>query len=146
MTSSARPACEDALLALLRADGTLSAIAGPPQLFEPQNPADEHIWISEDSPLTQEATLTGNVPERHEAFDVKVVVMVVKTGPDYKPVRDRGTVLVAAVETIVKANPTLSGNAFYAGVTAIDRTTGAWEKRRGVVHIVTVHCDTYLKG
>jgi hypothetical protein len=146
MTSSAQAACEDALLAILQADATLAALAGPPQLFEPQDPKDEHVWISEDSTETQEASLTGNIPERREDFTIGVVVFVVKTGDDYKRTRDRGVVLVAAIEGLVKANPQLAGAAWYAEVVGIVRTSAAWDKRRGVVHVVSVRCRQYLLG
>ena len=144
MTTSRVAAAEDALLALLQADGTLSALAGPPQLFEPQNPADEHVWIAEDMEETQDVHTTGNVPTRQEDFTIKVVAFVVKTGDDYKATRDRGVVLVAAIENVIRTNFTVTGSVFFGDVVGIRRSSAAWEKRRGVLHEVFVRCRSYI--
>jgi hypothetical protein len=144
MSTSAQSAVEDALLAALQADGTLAAIAGPPQLFEPSDPLDEHVWIAEDAELTQDVHTTGNVPTRQEDFTIRVVVFVVMTGNDYAAVRNRGVELVAAVENVVRTNFTLTGSAFFADVSSIRRTSAGWDKRRGVVHEVAIRCRTYI--
>jgi hypothetical protein len=144
MTSSRVAAVEDALLALLQADGTLSALAGPPQLFEPQNPADEHVWIAEDMTEEQDVHTTGNVPTRQEDFEIRVVVFVVKTGDDYRATRDRGVALVAAIENVIRTNFSLSGSLFFGDVVGIRRYSAAWEKRRGVMHEVIVRCRSYI--
>lgn len=144
MSTSRVAAAEDALLAALQADGTLAAIAGPPQLFEPSDPLDEQVWIAEESESTQDVHTTGNVPTRQEDFTIRVVVFVAKTGNDYKAVRDRGVALVAAIENVVRTNFTLTGAAFFADAVGVRRTSGAWEKRRGVVHEVSIRVRTYL--
>lgn len=144
MTTSGVAAFEDALLAALQADATLGAIAGPPQLFEPSDPKDEHVWIAEEMDETQDVHTTGNVPTRQEDFTSRVVVLVVKTGNDFKAVRDRGVVLVAAVENVIRANFTMTGTAFFADVVGIRRGSGTWDKRRGVLHDVSIRVRTYI--
>lgn len=143
MTSSRTAAAEDALLAALQADATLAAIAGPPQLWEPSDPKDEHVWIAEQLEETQDVHTTGNVPTRQEDFVIRVRVWVVKTGNDYKAVRDRGVVLVAAIENVVRANFTLTGSVFFADISAIRRFSGPWDTRRGVIHEVSVRVRAY---
>jgi len=144
MPSSRVAAAEDALLALLQADGTLSVLDGPPQLFAPQDPKDEHVWIAEEMEETQDVHTTGNVPTRQEDFEIKVVAFVVKTGDDYKATRDRGIVLVAAIENVIRTNFTMSGSIFFGDVVGIRRYSAAWDKRRGVMHEVAVRVRAYI--
>lgn len=144
MTTSRVAAAEDALLALLQADGTLAAIAGPPQLFAPSDPMDEHVWISEDSDETQDVHTTGVVPTRQEDFLIKVMAFTALTGNDYKAVRDRGVVLVAAIEAVIRTNFTLSGSLFFGDVVGVKRSSEPWEKRRYILNEVSVRCRSYI--
>lgn len=147
MTTSQRSAAEDALLALMTTDPTLSVIEGTPQLFEPADPKQEHIWISEDSDLLQSPSLTGaEAPEMHEEFTIEVIVFLAKTGDHYAELRDRGDVLVAAIEQLVRDNPTLGATVFSAFISAIDRRSAGWETRRALVFAVRLAVNSYIAG
>lgn len=137
---------EDALLALLQADPTLSAIAGPPQLSEPQNPMKEHCWMSEDIAADQIPDTTGNSTwgTAQEVASIAVHVLVAQSGDNYKACRDRADVLTAAIEAVVKANPKLSGAAWDSRVAKVERSSGAITDNRVVVKTVTIEAEAYL--
>jgi hypothetical protein len=137
---------EDALLALLQTDATLSVIAGPPQLTEPQNPLKEACWLAEDADATQIPDTTGNSTwgTAQEISSIAVHVLVAQTGDDYKACRDRADVLTAAVESVVKANPKLGGAAWDSRIAKIERSSGIGTDNRFIVKTVTVEAVAYL--
>lgn len=145
-TTSQIAVVEDALLALLAVDATLSAIAGPPQLSEPPDPLKEHCWLGEDASADQVPVTTGNGTwgTMMERVTVQVFVLVERTGNDYKGLRDRADVLSAAVEMVVKNNPKLAGGTWDARVARVERMSALGDDHRFIVKAVTVEADSYL--
>jgi hypothetical protein len=138
-------AMEDGLLVKLLANGTLAGIAGPPQLNEPLDPLKEHCWIAEDIQADQVPNTTGNGwGTMLERANIMVFVIVERTGNDYKALRDRADVLTAAVESVVKTDPTLNGAAWDARVARVERISSVGDLDRFIVKVVTVEADAYL--
>ena len=121
MVASAIGPAQDALLALLQANGTLAALsgtAGAPVLGQPVNPQPEHVWLYEASSSERiwSQTGTGNF-ELDETLTFSIGVMVFMTDT-FNVARDRADVIAGLVEDVVKANHTLSGTVFEAHLAA----------------------------
>ena len=150
MTTSRQDVAEDALLALLVADLTLGPVEGGPEWGVPTLPATEHVWIHEAVELEQTPDLTGgSLPEMKETFAIKVGIFVSRSGDDRKAARDRSTVLVAALENLIRANVHLGlpqTDVWFAHVSAIDRSAGVWPDNVGVMKLVTIDVTAFLPG
>lgn len=150
MTTSRQDVAEDALLALMVTDPTLGAVAGAPAFGVPLSPMKEHVWIHEMTELDQETDLTGGTrPEMMETFEIRVGVFVSRSGDDTKAARNRTTVLVAALEDLIRANPHFGltpADVWYAQISHIARSAGAWPDNVGVMKLVTIDVTSYLPG
>jgi len=146
-STSAIDVAEDALLALLAADTTLSALGlGVPQLGEPQTPAREHVWIYEEASTTQRQVVTGATRGRRmETAELRVGVLVAKT-KDYLTCRNRVTVLTAIVEDLVRNTPKLgSADVYDTELIRTDRFSAPLgDGMRAVLNIVVLQVRAYL--
>jgi len=136
---------EDALLALLVADGTLAAIEGPPQLGQPSDPPPRAVWIDPETDSTQAADLSGGT-ERVETFELRVVCFAASSGSAYTSPRDAAAALADRVSAIIMANFHLS---FQVGIvdihqTGLKRDYGAWDKTQGYMYSVRITCQAVL--
>ena len=139
-------AAEDGLLAAIAGRANLAAV--PKRLGDPGSGVrPEHIWIAEEATAEQLSDLSSqDVPTggREENFSLRVVVLVSRSGDDYKALRDRLTALVLEVEEAVRLNRRLGGAVEDSEVERLERTTGAVEGARMAQMNVWVRARAWL--
>lgn len=137
-------AAEDGLLAALVAETGLAGI--PLRLGDPgAGVRPEHVWIAEEATASQLSDLSAQTDGgREESFELQVKVIVTRSGDDYAALRDRATVLVQAIEHAVTNTRTLGGAVEDCEVIRIERTTGATEIGRGILHVVAIEARAWL--
>jgi hypothetical protein len=120
MATSTVPTLKANLVTQLQARAGLSGIQvtnGPPL----PAPSREYIWVG-DTEGTQELAAFNAPNQRHEVYNVKVVIHVEKDGTDTAATDARCFVLSAELENQLRADPTVSGAVNVAQLTTFRLT------------------------
>jgi hypothetical protein len=144
-------AAEDALLAAIVAQAALPAnpLAGVAlRLGDPGSGVrPEHVWVAEDARAEQVSDLSSQeFPSggREETFEMRVLVLVTRSGDDYEALRNRATALAAEVETAVADDRRLGGSVEDCEVVRIERAGGATEMGRGILTTIYIGARAWL--
>lgn len=103
--TSSVPRLKAALMRLMDADATLTAVKhdwGPPPPDRLQN---EHVWLGQVRDMDRELRI-GN-QSRDEDYVLDVVIQVARGGYHFQAIEDRAWEIVNALELAVNADPAL---------------------------------------
>ena len=142
MAGTKAAAAQDALVALLSVDSTLS----PYWLdINPPTPHDTMVYVAGEWNVNATRLETGIGAPFEEHFDLTIRVWV-QTGATFQQARGDAMTLADAARAIVQANPTLSGTCLRADVSGYQLQAGYDDNGQAyqIGITLTVSCDAYL--
>lgn len=135
---------QDALLALLSDSAPLAKITRG--LGSPMKLDRKHVWISGEVEDWNLAYTTSGLVSRDEEFNLRIHVLVTKTGVTYENVRAEVVTLGQAVEDAIASDVTLAGTVMLATVAraTIDEATGGDGRTRSILLTIHVRCNAHV--
>lgn len=139
-------AAQDALTTLLQAAPALSGVEV--QCGTPLNPLDlkaDNVFVASEIAEWTASYAVSGIAAKDESFVLRVNCLAIRLGSEYIAARDRAKALGEAVEDVIAANRTLSGNVEMAVIERAEIDDAMWdERRRGVQLRLFVRCRAWL--
>lgn len=143
MAASRIPAARAALLALLTAR---SGLAGVQVVGEMPAAIGRELVMLGAADATQEYRTMGGPTgaAKHEAFELDVLVTVLREGRGGSAADTRAFVIFAELEAAIRTDPTLSGAVDVAQITTYRHEPRVSDTAREAVLNITVRCETRI--